>query len=67
MGALEIQQLLLDREPPPKPVSDPSAPMTRWQGITMGMGLLPFASPTAREAFTSPRSVASAPYVVVSP
>ena len=26
------------------------APMTRWHGMTMGIGLEPLASPTAREA-----------------
>jgi hypothetical protein len=31
-------------------VSDPLAPMTRWQGMTIGIGLAPFAAPTARTA-----------------
>ena len=34
--------------PPPKPVSEPSAPMTRWQGMTIGRGFAPAAAPTAR-------------------
>ena len=34
--------------PPPKPVIEPSAPITRWQGSTIGNGLRPFAAPTAR-------------------
>ena len=36
--------------PPPKPVSEPSLPITRWQGNTIGKGLRPFAAPTARIA-----------------
>lgn len=36
--------------PPPKPVSEPSAPITRWQGITSGMRFVAFARPTARAA-----------------
>ena len=34
--------------PPPKPVRSPLMPMTRWQGTTIGIGLRPFAAPTAR-------------------
>src|SRR5687767_5682092 len=52
----------LTASPPPKPVSEPSAPMTRWQGITMGMGLLPLARPTARDPLGLPSSWARAPY-----
>ena len=36
--------------PPLKPVSEPSAPITRWQGSTIGNGLRPLAAPTARVA-----------------
>lgn len=36
--------------PPAYPVSDPSAPITLWQGITIPTGLLAFAMPTARSA-----------------
>ena len=45
--------------PPPKPVSEPSLPMTRWQGTTMGSGFWPFAAPTAREAAGFPTRRAS--------
>src|SRR5690606_17224943 len=45
--------------PPPKPVSEPSAPITRWQGRTIGSGLRPFAAPTARVAVGRPTCVAS--------
>src|ERR1700712_5138389 len=51
----------LSGRPPPKPVSAPLAPMTRWQGTTSGMGLLLQARPTAREALASPRLLAMAP------
>ena len=40
--------------PPPYPVSRPSAPITRWQGMTMAMGFLWFAEPTARAACGAP-------------
>src|SRR6266853_425331 len=40
----------LRSNPPPKPVSDPSAPTTRWQGTMIGMRFLPLAAPTARVA-----------------
>ena len=44
------------------------APITRWQGTTIGIGLDPFAVPTAREAVIGwPSERASAPYVVVVP
>src|SRR5450755_2989749 len=36
--------------PPPYPVSLPLLPITRWQGMMIGIGLDPLASPTAREA-----------------
>ena len=36
--------------PQPYPVSDPSAPITRWHGTMIEIGLRPLASPTAREA-----------------
>lgn len=51
--------------PPPKPVNEPSAPMTRWQGTMIGSGLAPFAAPTARAALRRER--ASSPYEIVSP
>ena len=53
--------------PPPKPVSPPSEPMTRWQGTTIGSGFWPFAAPTARVAFPSPTHCASSRYVRVVP
>src|SRR5690606_40319701 len=47
--------------PPPKPVSAPLAPITRWQGSTIGSGLRPLAAPTAREAAGLPTRAASWP------
>ena len=47
--------------PPPNPTSFPFAPITRWHGMTMGNGFLPFAAPTAREAFGFPTRVANSP------
>ena len=47
--------------PPPKPVSEPSAPITLWQGLTMAIGLAPFARPTARMALGRPMAMAWAP------
>ena len=44
-------------KPPPKPVSDPSDPMTRWQGTRIGSGLAPLALPTARQAAGLPIEV----------
>ena len=44
--------------PPAKPVSDPSEPMTRWQGTMIDNGFLPLASPTAREALAEPMALA---------
>src|SRR4249919_2860381 len=42
--------------------------MTRWHGITIGIGLRPLASPTARDAALDlPRRCASSPYDEVSP
>lgn len=38
----------------PYPVSEPSLPITRWQGTTIGNGFLPLPEPTARTAFASP-------------
>jgi len=38
----------LRSSPPPKPVSAPLAPTTRWQGTMMGIGFFPLAAPTAR-------------------
>ena len=34
--------------------------MTRWHGMTMGIGLRPFAAPTARMAFGRPMRLAMA-------
>jgi hypothetical protein len=45
--------------PPPNPVRLPSLPTTRWHGTMMGMGLLPFAKPTARTALGLPMRSAS--------
>ena len=35
---------------PEKPVKSPFAPITLWQGTTMGSGFAPLAAPTARQA-----------------
>src|SRR2546422_158545 len=51
----------LRSNPPPKPVSSPRAPTTRWQGTMMGIGFFPLAAPTARVARTSPKRRASSP------
>src|SRR5690606_27324284 len=53
--------------PPPYPVNVPLLPMIRWQGITIGIGLRPFASPTARTAFGWPTARAISPYDAVRP
>ena len=53
--------------PPAYPVSRPPAPMTRWQGMRIEIGLQPLAAPTARTALGRPRFLASSPYVRVSP
>jgi len=45
----------------PYPVSEPSAPMTRWQGSTIGTGLAPLAAPTARTALGKRMRRASVP------
>ena len=45
----------LRSSPPPKPVSAPFAPTTRWQGTMMGIGFFPLAAPTARVRRTSPK------------
>ena len=47
--------------PPPYPVSLPLEPMTRWQGMMMGIGFDPLARPTAREALGLPMRFASSP------
>ena len=39
------------RAPPPNPVRWPSAPITRWHGTMIGIGLRPLAAPTARALF----------------
>ncbi|KAG1289807.1 hypothetical protein G6F64_014010 [Rhizopus arrhizus] len=44
--------------PPPRPVSAPLLPMTRWQGRMIGNGLRPLAAPTARVALGCPRCCA---------
>src|SRR5882672_8901896 len=51
----------LRSSPPPYPVSDPLAPITRWQGTTILIGLEPLAWPTARTALGMSRRAASAP------
>ena len=51
----------LASSPPPNPVSAPVAPITRWQGSTMGSGLAPLAAPTARLAAGRPTRRASSP------
>src|SRR4051812_26446020 len=53
--------------PPPKPTILPPAPTTRWHGTITGIGLWLQAVPTARAAPGSPRAVAIAPYVTISP
>ncbi len=40
----------LASRPPANPVSLPVAPITRWHGVTIEIGFLPFAAPTARTA-----------------
>ena len=45
--------------PPPKPMRLPSAPITRWQGTTMAIGLRPFAAPTAWAPPGSPTALAT--------
>ena len=49
----------LTGRPPPKPVSAPLLPITRWQGNMIGIGLRPFAAPTARTALGEPTLFAS--------
>ena len=51
----------LTSRPPPKPVSEPSAPTRRWHGRTIGSGLRPFAAPTARAARGAPSARACSP------
>ncbi len=54
--------------PPAYPVSVPSAPTTRWHGITIGIGLRPLAIPTARDPCpVIPSRPAISPYVAVRP
>ena len=55
--------------PPAYPVRSPSAPITRWHGVTIAIGLLPLAMPTAREATrgSAPTRAAISPYDVVVP
>ena len=57
----------LASSPPPKPVSLPFEPMTRWQGTTIDTGFRPFAAPTARIAPGLPICFAMSPYDRVSP
>ncbi len=43
-------------------MSDPSAPITRWHGTMIEIGLRPLARPTAREATGDlPSAAATAP------
>src|SRR5439155_9833704 len=51
----------LTGRPPPYPVSDPFAPITRWHGTMMGIGLRPLAAPTARLASGRPIDRAMSP------
>jgi hypothetical protein len=48
----------LSPRPPPKPVREPSAPMTRWHGMMMGIRFVAFARPTARAAVGRPMAFA---------
>jgi hypothetical protein len=48
-------------------VSEPSAPITRWQGTTIETGFFAFAAPTARTASGLPIVRASAAYVTTTP
>ena len=48
-------------KPPPKPVSEPFTPTTRWHGNTMATGLRPLAPPTARTAAGRPTHFACCP------
>ena len=52
----------LASRPPAKPVSLPVAPITRWHGVTIEMGFLPLAAPTARTASGCPILPATWPY-----
>src|ERR1019366_5627959 len=47
--------------PPPYLISEPLAPIRRWQGTTTLIGLEPLACPTARTALGMPSWDASAP------
>jgi O-acetylhomoserine (thiol)-lyase len=47
--------------PPPYPTNLPSAPITRWQGMTMAMGFLLLAKPTALHALGFPTCSAICP------
>src|SRR5579859_3280961 len=51
----------LRSRPPPYPTSEPPAPISRWHGMTIEIGLRPFASPTARAADGRLRRAASWP------
>ena len=53
--------------PPPYPVSFPEAPITRWHGTTIEIGLRPLARPTALDEPGDPMRFASSPYEIVSP
>ena len=65
--ASRASKFCLMGRPPPYPVSLPLLPITRWQGMMMGIGFAPFARPTAREALGLPTRSASSPYEIVSP
>ena len=54
-------------KPPPYPVSDPSEPITRWQGIRIAIRLSPFARATARTASGGRSSTPGARSYVVVP
>lgn len=53
--------------PPAYPVSAPHAPITRWHGIMIDIGLRPTAAPMARDDFGWFSFFAISPYVVVWP
>src|SRR5207253_10045639 len=56
--ASKLRSHRLTSIPPPKPVSEPFDPITRWQGMMIGTGLAPFAAPTARVAVGRPIDLA---------
>ena len=53
--------------PPPKPVSEPFVPTTRWHGMTIGIGFEAMVLPTARNARGLPARRAISAYVATWP